>query len=85
MYDKSGNKINTIGSRYYAYGSGELQFKRPHGIDINGDIVYVAEYDGHRIHMFTTGREFIGTFGKQGGDIGQFHYPHDLKISPDGC
>ena len=39
VYDKSGNKKTTIGSR----GSGELHFNRPHGIDINGDIVYVAE------------------------------------------
>ena len=37
VYDKSGNKKTTIGSK----GSGELQFNIPYGIDIKGDIIYV--------------------------------------------
>ncbi len=80
VYDKSGNRKATIGS----YGTGELQFKSPHGIDISNGVVYVAEYHGHRIHMLTTGGKFIGTFGKSGFSIGQFDQPNDVKISPDG-
>ena len=80
VYDKSGNKKTTIGSE----GSGELQFSVPRGIDINGDIVYVCECYGDRIHMLTTKGEFIGTFGERGSGIGQFDYPYDVKISPDG-
>ena len=34
--------------------------------------------------MLTTGGEFIGTFGEEGSDIGQFSCPFDVKISPDG-
>ena len=79
VYDKSGNKKTTIGSM----GSGELQFNMPYGIDINGDIVYVCECYGCRIHMLTAKGEFIGTFGEKGSDIGQFRYPYDVKISPD--
>ncbi len=59
VYDKSGNKKTTIGSK----GSGELQFNRSQGIDINGEIVYVAEFGGDRIHKLTTGGAFISTFG----------------------
>ena len=62
VYDKSGNKKTTISSK----GSGELQFNNPHGIDINGDIVYVHEHYGNRIHKLTTRGEFIGTFGEKG-------------------
>ena len=80
VYDKSGNKKTTIGSKR----SGELQFNNPHGIDIKGDIVYVCERSGNRIHMLTTRGEFIGTFGKRGSGIGQFNYPYNIKISPDG-
>ena len=80
VYDKSGNRKATISSR----GTGELQFKYPHGIDISNGVVYVAEHYGHRIHMLTTGGEFIDTFGKEGSAIGQFKYPYDVKISPDG-
>ena len=79
VYDKSGNKKTTIGSE----GSGELQFNRPRGIDINGDIVYVAELYGHRIHKLATGGEFISTFGEKGSAINQFDYPYGVKISPD--
>ena len=80
VYDKSGNRKATIGSR----GTGKLQFQWPQGIDISNGVVYVAENWGHRIHMLTTGGEFIGTFGEEGSGIGQINYPTDVKISPDG-
>ena len=80
VYDTSGNRKATIGST----GTGELQFQSPYGIDISNGVVYVAEYDGHRIHMLTTAGEFIGTFGDKGSGQGQFKCPHDIKISPDG-
>ena len=78
VYDKDGNKKNTI------WCLGQMQFQLPLGIDVNGEVVYVAEYCGHRIHNLTTGGEFIGTFGERGSDIGQFNGPYDVKISPDG-
>ena len=80
VYDKSGNRKVTIGSK----GTGELQFNYLRGIDISNEVVYVAEEYGHRIHMLTTGGEFIGTFGEEGSGIGQFDQPYDVKISPDG-
>ena len=80
VYDSSGKRKTTIGSR----GSGEVQFQSPYGIDISGEVVYVAEYNGHRIHKLTTGGEYIGVFGKQGSVIGEFNGPMDVKISPDG-
>ena len=75
VYDKSGNKKNTIGS----YGSGELQFNNPYGIDIDEDIVYVAELGGSRIHKLTTGGEFLSTFEQKGLGINY----DAIKISPD--
>ena len=54
VYDSSGKKKTTIGSN----GSGELQFQYPRGIAISGEVVYVAEQGGHRIHKLTTGGEF---------------------------
>ena len=77
--DSSGKK-STIGSK----GSGELQFQDPRGITIIGEIVYIAESGGHRIHTLTTGGEFVGTFGEQGSGVGQFNSPCDIKISPEG-
>ena len=78
VYDKSGNRKATIASQ----GTGQLQSLNC--IDIRNGVVYVAEYHGHRIHMLTTGGEFVGTFGEEGSGIGQFNRPNDVKISPDG-
>ena len=80
VYSKSGHKKNTIGW----FGSGEVQFMNPFGIDIRGEVVYVAEYDGHRIHAFTIGGEFVGTFCEMIHGTGRFDYPRDIKVSPDG-
>ena len=80
VYDSSGKRKTTIGSE----GSGKLRFNEPEGIAITGDVIYVAEYGGNRIHKLTTGGEFLGTFGERGSDIGQFDGPCDIKISPNG-
>ena len=80
VYDSSGKKKTTIGSG----GSGELQFQSPYGIAISGEVVYVAENEGNRIHKLTTGGEFLGTFGQKGFDVGQFNGPHDINISSEG-
>ena len=80
VYDSNGKNKTTIGSK----GSGELQFEDPRGITIIGEIVYIAESVGHRIHKLTTGGEFLGTFGEKGTGMGQFNSPCDIKISPEG-
>ena len=80
IHDSSGKKKTTIGSE----GSGELQFNQPQGIAITGEVIYVAEYSGNRIHKLTTGGEFLGTFAESLSDIGQFDCPFDIKISPNG-
>ena len=80
VYDSSGKKKTTIGSS----GSGELQFQTPCGIAISGEVVYVAELGGNRIHKLTIGGEFLGTFGQQGSDVGQFNGAWAINISPEG-
>ena len=80
VYDSNGKNKTTIGSK----GSGELQFEDPRGITIIGEIAYIAESGGHRIHKLTTGGEFLGTFGEKGTGMGQFNSPCDIKISPEG-
>ena len=80
IYDTNGKKKNTIGSQ----GGGQLQFESPHGIAINRNEVYVAEYGGDRIHKFTTDGKFLSTFGEHGLEVGKFNNPHDVKVSPFG-
>ena len=80
MYDSTGQWQTTIGSE----GDGELQFNAPYGLAIGGDVIYVAENEGHRIHKLTTGGEFLGTYGKKGTSAGQLTDPYAIGISPDG-
>ena len=80
VYDSSGKKKTTIGSR----GNSEVQFQSPYGIDISGEVVYVADYYGDRIYKLTTEGEYIGVFGMVGSGIGEFNHPSNVKISPDG-
>ena len=77
VYDSSGKKKTTIGSN-------ELQLQSPFGIAISGEVVYVAECGGDRIHKLTTGGECLGTFGQKGSDVGQFIGPWGINISPEG-
>ena len=79
VYDSSGRQKTTIGS----YGTGPLQFNSPCGIAINGDIMYVVENGGNRIHKLTLGGEFLGTFGSEGSGKGQFSFPWGIYIGPD--
>ena len=53
VYDSNGRHKTTIGSK----GSGELQFQNPYGIAVCGEVIYIAEYGGHRIHKLTVGGE----------------------------
>ena len=80
VYDSNGRQKTTIGS----YGTGPLQFNNPLGIAINGDIIYVVEFGGHKIHKLTSGGEFLSTFGNKGSDKGQFINPWGVCIGPDG-
>ena len=53
-------------------------------IAISGDIMYVVENRGHRIHKSTLRGVFLGNFGCKGSGKGQFSYPWGICIGPDG-
>ena len=80
VYDTSGRQKTTIGS----CGTGPLQFNYPMGISISGEIMYVGEHTGNRIHKITLGGECLGAFGSKGSGKGQFNGPYAICIGPDG-
>ena len=63
------------------HGTGPLEFLSPNGIAIDEDLVYVAENEGNRIHVFTTDGAFVRVVGEK--DSGLFCNPRDIKIGPD--
>ena len=80
VYNSSGRQKNAIGSK----GTGPVQFNNPSGMAIRGDIMYVVENNGHRIHKLTLGGKFLGTFGSKGFGKRQFLHPRGICIGPDG-
>ena len=72
---------NAAGMKKFTFDSAEL--RGPYGIDVVGEVVYIAQYKGHQILKFTRNGEFLSSFGEKGSGIGQFSHPFDVKISPD--
>ncbi|MBN1316817.1 MAG: TIGR03663 family protein, partial [Anaerolineales bacterium] len=68
---------------------GAGQFNEPWGIAISEDgVIYIADTWNHRIQYFTSGGEFLGSWGHFGqmtsGQSGLFYGPRDLAIGSDG-
>ena len=71
VIDQSGKHKRTIGSS----GSGDGQFRGPHGIFIKRDVMYVADVGNDRIQKLTIGGEVIQKYGQRGSGQGQFNGP----------
>ena len=59
------------------YGEGPGEFKRPQGLALKGDRLYVADAANHRVQIFT----LDGTFLKAWNEL---LYPYSVSIDVDG-
>lgn len=59
-----------------------VSLQGPYGIDIKGEVVYITEYDAHRIVKITQTGELLDKFGEYGTGTGQLNHPSDVKVSP---
>ena len=76
VYSKDGAQKTTIGSA----GNGLCQFNRPCGLDITGDMLYVADFNNHRIQKLNISGAFICTFGRLGKGKGEFNHPSTIVV-----
>ncbi|XP_070543757.1 tripartite motif-containing protein 2-like [Ptychodera flava] len=76
VHDESGNVSR-------CFGKGVIEF--PYGIAINpvNGKVYIADYSGHCIHIYSRDLEFCKKFGCHGKGEGQLHYPTDIAIDAE--
>ena len=60
--------------------------KRPCGIAIDGDNVYVSDTGVHAVFQFKLGNDIqlVAKVGTEGYGIGQFSYPYSLAVSNNG-
>lgn len=59
VYNSTGHKKNTFGHN----GTRPGQFKRPLGVTIIGDIIYIVEFTGNRCQKMTVNGEFLCEIG----------------------
>ena len=73
-----------IGGRQ-GHNKGELN--HPCGVAIDchsNNVLYVSEWENHRITVFTQDGDFIRCFGTKGTGPGGFDCPVDIAIDKDG-
>lgn len=46
-------------------------------------MVYISEYENHRISIFTSMGQFVMSFGKKGEGPGEFLHPYGVAVG--GC
>ncbi len=84
LYDTSGNPLRSLGSRDQA----ELQAPFNHPADVcaapSGELYVADGYGNSSIHRFSTGGDYISSFGSPGSGPGQFRVPHSVRVSQDG-
>ena len=49
-----------------------------------GQYVYVSNWDGHNISVFTTQGQYVTSFGQQGMGEGEFTHPLGMCVDRDG-
>ena len=53
---------------------------KPWGVCVSGQYVYVSNYDGHNVSVFTTAGHYVTSFGQKGQAEGEFQYPRGICI-----
>ena len=83
VLDQQGTVIRTIGTRGSS-GSGDGQFNSLVGVAVQGDVLYVADYNNHRVQKITTSGEFLSKFGSHGSGDGQLNTPRGICVDARG-
>jgi DNA-binding beta-propeller fold protein YncE len=77
VFDREGNYLREI-------GSADL-FRRPSGIAVFEDRVYVVDTHNHHVLVFSKeDGSMLFSFGRQGKEKGEFNYPTNISISRNG-
>jgi len=60
-------------------------FNARSGIAVDTDgYIYVGDYDNHRIQKFTSGGQFMSTWGSFGSGDGEFNHPRGIAVDNSG-
>ena len=75
-----GKQLFTIGSN-----KPELGLQIPHFVCVDDNLLYVTEYDGNCVSVFSIkDKMFVTSFGSIGSAAGQFDHPYGIVFDADG-
>ena len=67
-------------------GAWDVKLPTSHGLHVEGDVAYVADYHRHTVQKFTLNGELLETWGTPDdvpGDEGKpFNRPTDIDVAP---
>ena len=66
-----------------SFGTGPGRFNCPFGVDcdiVGNGLVYVVDYENHRVQYFTATGSYLGQWGYFGNGDGQFRYPWGVEV-----
>lgn len=66
------------------FGAGAGSFNAPYGVHVNGDAVYVADTQNHRVQKFTRDGVYLTQWGTPGTGPGQFNQPAGVAVDGNG-
>ena len=61
-------------------GNGLERLNGPWGVCVSGQYVYVINYSGHSVSVFTIAGDHVTTFGERGSKEGSFVYPYHIFV-----
>ncbi|MCH8222671.1 MAG: SMP-30/gluconolactonase/LRE family protein, partial [Chloroflexi bacterium] len=75
----------TLVAKWGSPGGGDGQFNRPGGVavDASGN-VYVADFDNHRVQVFSPEGRFLRKWGSEGAADGEFDGPTGVAVDGSG-
>jgi len=75
----------SIGTKQEGKADGQFYFPRGLVFDHHRGLLFVADYDNHRVQVFSCddGGSLVSKFGEYGDQPGQFHEPWSLAIDHD--
>jgi len=78
VYDRNGEFITAMGA------AGELRTPAGIGLDEQRRRIYVVDTRNHDIAVYDFDGKRVATIGERGSAPGQFNYPTNLAVGPDG-
>ena len=79
IFSKDGNLLRSFGCDI----DGVKRLNDPTDICISGEYVYVSNYKGHNVSVFTTSGDYVTSFGRQGNKEGELTHPASLTVGID--